>query len=397
VLSWLGLVATILASVWALVSGWLAIGAVVRRRAFDRRQKEFVVPPIGQRVLLIRPCAGDELELERCLASAAAAKHSFPLDVVFGVSTDDDTAVPAIERAIATLEHAGLNAQLAVYPPAGPNRKAATIAGAVEQLKDDYALVINADTNIDLTGYDLDQMVGRLIADEACGAVWSPFAEFNAKPKLGTRCSIAMMGGALTAFSVLAGLSPRSLSGKFWAIKIAAMEASGGFEALTQRLGEDFEMGTRLHGAGFAVIPAPQTARAVSPPLGLIEAVVRVARWMVVVRSQRPILMPAYPLLFASTPLNVALAGLGALWDPRVAFSAMGLAIAARLLVAATAEIYSGRGWGPVRMVVDSILSDWLILTAWPLAWTRRRVVWRGQTLRVDSAGKLHALSEAKN
>lgn len=396
-LTWLGLVATVLGSVWALVAGWLAIGAIVRRRAFDRTQRDFVVPTIRERVLLIRPCAGEEPQLERSLTSIAEARYSFSLTTVFGVSSEDDPAVPTIQAAIAKLATRGIEATMSVFPPLGPNRKASTIAGAVERFRSEHEIVVNADTNIDLTGYDLDQMVGRLVADESRGAVWSPFAEFGNRPRLGSRCSIAMMGGALTAFSILAGLSPRSLSGKFWATKIVAVDDAGGFEVLAHKLGEDFEMETRLHEAGYDVVPTPQTAKAFAPPLDLLDAVDRVARWMVVVRSQRVFLMPAYPLLFASTPLNVGLAAVGVLWNPTIAFSAMGLAIAARLLVATTAEIYSGRGWGPVRMLVDSVLSDWLILTGWAVAWTKRQVVWRGQTLRIDSSGNLHALSSAEN
>lgn len=374
---------------WACVSGWLAIGSVVRRRRHEARGRAFEMPPLDVRVLLIRPCAGVEPDLERCLTSVRDADHAFALDVAFGVSEADDGAVPVIEHAIANLRGAGIDARLFVIPPSGPNRKASTLAGIADEVGSNYDVLVNADSNVDLSGYDLDQLVGRVVADPKAGIVWSPFAEYATGPGLGSRASVAVMGGALTSFTLLSALSPRSLSGKFWGVAVDRLGAAGGLARLVDFLGEDFELEQRFHDAGFHPVAVPAPAHARAPSLSLGEAIERISRWMLVVRAQRARLLAVYPLLFASTPLNVLLALVVLDERPALASAAIALAVAARLLVASAGAIYSGRGWGPSKMVVDAVLADLVILTAWTRALFRRDVVWRGNVLRVGGDGRL--------
>lgn len=374
---------------WACISAWLAIGAVVRRRRVEAAARTFSPPPLDVRVLLIRPCAGEEPGLERCLASLVDAHHAFPLDVAFGVADPADPARPAIDAAIETLTAAGLAARYFVIPPTGPNRKASTLAGIVDDVGADYDVVINADSNVDLGGYDLGQIVARVLADPRAGMVWSPFAEYPTTPDLGSRASAAVMGGALTSFTLLSGLSARSLSGKLWGVAVDRLAAAGGLARLVDFLGEDFELEQRFHDAGYHPVAVPYPARALPPPLTITEAILRISRWMLVVRAQRARLLPVYPLLFASTPLNVLLALTVVDSQTALAVAAISLAVAARLLVASAGAIYSGRGWGPIKTVVDSVLADVVILAAWTRVLFRRDVVWRGNVLRVGSDGRL--------
>jgi ceramide glucosyltransferase len=378
---------------WACVSGWLAIGSVVRRRRHERNGRAFEVPPLRDvRVLLIRPCAGQEADLDHCLSSTRTTKRSFRLDVAFGVSEPDDPAVPVIERAIQTLKKNHIEARLFVIPPAGPNRKASTLAGIASETEGDYDVIINADSNVDLTDYDLDQLVGRIIADPKAGMVWCPFREYADRPSLGSRASIAVMGGALTSFTLLSSLSARSLSGKFWGVSVDRLDAAGGLARLVDFLGEDFELEQRFHDAGFHPVAVPAPARARAPELSLVDAINRISRWMLVVRAQRARLLVVYPSLFAGTPLNVLLALFALDAHPHLAIPAIALAVGARLLVSSAGAIYSGRGWDPVKMVVDAALSDFVILAAWFRTLFRRDVVWRGNVLRVGGDGRLRLI-----
>lgn len=381
--------AAVLALVWACVSAWLAIGTAIRRHQLTRRGRAFSKPDLGPvRGVLVRPCAGAEPSLQACLESVLEAKYSFSLEVVFAVSHADDEAVATIERARKTLGSAGVQSELLVVPPSGPNRKASSIAGVLEGL-DDETVLINADTNVDLSDYDLDELVGRIVADPRCGAAWSPFAERHDRPTLGERASIAYLGGALTAFPVLAGLSPRNLSGKLWALRPSAMREAGGYAVLADYLGEDFEMEQRLHEAGFEVAPTSNSAWAITPPLTTGESIARVGRWMTVVRAQRPLLLLAYPLLFAHLPLVLPLAAFGMVAAPVIAGTAAGLAIAARLLVATTAGLAARRGWGPLQMLGDVMLADGLTLAGMLRALSTREVVWRDNVLRIGQDGRL--------
>ena len=103
---WMG--AAILALVWGDFLLCMGIYAIVRRYLARRRTLggTSVMPP--GRMLLLRPCAGHEPDLERCLVSAAHARTTLAMEVRMGVSTADDTALPAARRAVETLRSRGI-------------------------------------------------------------------------------------------------------------------------------------------------------------------------------------------------------------------------------------------------------------------------------------------------
>ena len=90
------------------------------------------------------------------------AQRSVPLDVIFGVNSEDDGAIPAIRMACARLEEAGLSARLRVAPITGPNRKVTILEGCLAEAGDAYDTILWADSNVDLTGFDLDQLIRQL-------------------------------------------------------------------------------------------------------------------------------------------------------------------------------------------------------------------------------------------
>jgi ceramide glucosyltransferase len=382
--AWLGLA-------WSVVAAWLAIGTVLRRRRLDAAPTP-ALPTSSRRIVLARPCAGAEPELARCLGSAAEARRSLPIEVVFGVSTRDDGATPAIEAAMKYLRARAIPARSIVAPPIGPNHKASTLAAVAATVGEAGAILVNADSNVDLTEVDLDALVAPILVDPETALVWSPFAEHASTPSLGTRMSVAMLGGGPTSFPLLAAISPRSVSGKLWALDLDALGPSGGLAALAEHLGEDFEMERRLRAAGRRIRPTRGVARAIAPALHAGEAVHRVSRWMMVVRAQRPHLLWAYPLLFASTPFILALAAAGSPAAPGVAGAAAALALGARGLVTATARRYAGRGGSPMGAIVDAVLGDATVLLAWIRTLTTREVVWRGRRLEVGRDGALRAI-----
>jgi len=79
---------------------------------------------------------------------------------------------------------------------------------------------------------------------------------------------------------------------------------------------------------------------------------------------------------------------------PAVLYSglAAGLAVCSRLFVAGVAAVVADRGLSPIRMLVDSVLADTLILGACARALMGRQLVWRSNVLRIGKGGKLHLL-----
>ncbi|MBN2362330.1 MAG: glycosyltransferase [Deltaproteobacteria bacterium] len=399
--AWLGLT-------WATAVALLGLLALVRRNLLRRRLRRLARadPDSGRdqqraalsrlRVLLLRPCAGDESTLEQCLVSIRDARRSFSIEVAMAVGADDDDALPAMRRAEEQLGAAGIAAAIEVVPPTGPNRKASSLAGLTATRLGQHDAIVNADSNADLTGYDLDELVAPLVADIGIGAIWAPPAEQPVRDCRGNRASIAVLGGSLHAFGLLSGLDPQGLVGKLFAVRARALEQVGGFAPLVDYLGEDAELSRRLRASGLEVLPAATPVRAMSdrcPPRSVVD---RHARWMAVIRAQRPALLATYPLFFCGTGFMLLLGLLGLWGAPAVAAGAIGIALLGRIAIALGAQFFSARRPGIGAALADSWIADRVLLRALVQAMSTTRVEWRGQWLRITPGGRLVADGETQ-
>lgn len=385
-----------MALAWAAVLAWLATGAALRRaqlQARFRRRPRAAVD--GRRVLLIRPCAGAEPHLLACLTSLALVETEADLTVVMSVDDPDDSALPVIEAALTQLRAAGINARSELHRPTGPNRKASMLAAVLARAGDSYELAVNVDSNVDLAGYPLDELLMPLcdVPDRPSarvGACWGPWSELRTHQGLGPRASEAVLGASLTSFPLLCGIYSYGLVGKIWAARREALDACV-LPELTHFLAEDLEMATRLRALGWGIVAAPILGHARGGDPSFSQVVARFGRWMLAVRAQRPALMSTYPLFFFATPMVLALAGLGLFEQPIAAATAAGLAVFARMVVTIAAQHWSGRGVGIRRAVLEAGLGDLALGLAWVRAMSGREVEWRGHRLRVERSGRLAA------
>jgi ceramide glucosyltransferase len=120
--------------------------------------------------------------------------------------------------------------------------------------------------------------------------------------------------------------------------------------------------------------------------------VARYARWLTVVRLQRPWLLPSYPLLLASLPMVAALAlvALATGAPTRAVALAVASPLVARWALAFALGAKLGRGGSLARRWLEPFLADALLTVAWLRAVTRSDVQWRGRALRAEG-GKLVA------
>lgn len=391
---------------WAQAAAWLPLAwaSVVASVSLEAARRSWVTASRPSerrevdgtlRVLIVRPCAGREPHLERTLGSLREARSAASLRCVFAVESERDGAAPAAGEAAAALSAAGIPARLAITgqsgraPGSAPNRKAAQIAAVMAGERDPFDVVLIADSDVDLAGLDLDAMLSPLRGPGAAAAVWAPPAERAAPRTLGDRASAAILGGSLHSFPLLATLDPGGLVGKLCAIDAEALGCAGGFDALAAHLGEDMELARRLRAQGGSIRVAPVIAPSLASGRAARDVIARYARWITVIRAQRPLLLPSYPGLFCATPLIAALALLAALIAPAPALAALGVALAARLFTAAAAARAAGRSISLAGAALDALLADLLLLVAFARAVTTRRVVWRSAVLTVDRRGLL--------
>lgn len=371
-------------ALWALLRSWRAAAPSALRAPPPRDGGS------RPRVLLLRPCAGLEPELQRTLASAAYAQRSFPMTARFAIESTRDTAAPAIDHAVDALEREGVPAAAVITHARAANRKAAQLARALAFTPREAELVIVADSDVDLEGAPLDALVGALSHDTV-GAAWAAPVEIS-PTTAADRASAGVLDASLHAFPLLSALDPDGMVGKLFVIRADALARVGGFESLTTHLGEDMELARRLREAGFSTAMAPVVARSRAQGRSWIAVIERYARWIRVIRAQRPHLLPTYPLLLCAAPLIVALATLAALvgapgGEARALAAAL-LAIGARVAVGARARALGGRKSGALALLGDVVLADALLLAAFARACFTRRTVWRGVHLLPETGGR---------
>ena len=377
------------AALEVLTLGALVFGVINRARltrSFQRSVKRGIAP---NRALLIRPCAGDEPGLKDRLLSVCEAHCDFPLRIVLAVDNPNDKALPAIHAARDALVALAWDVSIVIAPVIGPNRKASIIAECLRVEKSEFDSVVIADSNIDISGVDLNGLTAGLLGNPAIGAVWAPFRETAARRTCGNVASEAVLHFSWHSFGLLSAVDADGLVGKLFAVRKEALAEVSDFRALTRVLGEDAALSKALRASGYNVHVAPLTAQSPVPPKTWSETLDRHVRWMMVVKSQRPALLAAYPLLFFNT-LFIYLAAL--LIAPVLPIPAMLLAaftFAVRIAVGTVAARMIGLRPRWAQLLSAVFISDALLFLAFFKTLFSRTFTWRGQPLYIDRSGTL--------
>lgn len=348
-------------------------------------------------ILVIRPCAGNESDLRTRLLSSQDLSVGLAGALVlrFAVASRDDPAFDVCVSVANQLRTKGLDAQWVVTGASGPNRKVAQLAAvtAAREKADDVVVVVDSD--VDLTGFDLSAMLAPLARDKKLGAVWAPPVDAGSVQTWGDRCSHAILNGSFHAFPFLCGLDPTGLVGKTFAIRGEALRGIGCFTPLGDYLGEDFELSRRLRLYGYRVEPASTVARSMAQGRTIGSVALRFARWIIVVRAQRKVLLMTYPFFVFPVPLLiVGIATIATLAPDGIAALAVVLAVGvwgSRVRFAAVARRLCGVRTSLIDAWVDALLSDLLLLVAFVLALKSRKFEWRGVSLMIAADGRLQA------
>ncbi len=373
-------------SAWLLV--WVVAAAAVCLRAARRRAPRGASRSAGPtiaRVLLARPCAGDEPWLERALESSARVARP-GVSVRFAVASPEDAAVAVATRVAAGLVARGVDAGVDFTFSGAPNGKAGQLARVVEDEPRPDVVVV-ADSDVELEAASLEGLLAPLRADASVAASWAvPLETEPATPA--DRASAAVLDASLHSFALLSRLDRAGMVGKLFCVRASALEAVGGFASLASFLGEDMELARRLRAHGIGVVAARVSARSLVRGRSWRAVVDRYGRWIRVIRAQRRALLLSYPLLFAMTPL-VVLGGLvAALRGDLLGWLVVALAVLERMAVAVVARRRSGVRFRP-GMLIDALAADVLLSGALARALWGDRFSWRGRRLRHATGGTI--------
>ena len=199
---------------------------------------------------LLKPLHFDEPGLRENLESFLAQDYPAPIQFVFGVQDENDTAIALVEQL--KREHADADISLIVDPrPSSGNRKVANLVNMEPSIKHD--VVVLSDSDICVGPHWLKDIVRRL-ERPGVGAV---SCLYSGAPRGNFWSTLAAMGASYEFLpNVVAALSwqlAEPCLGSTIALKRATLAAIGGFRAFSGYLADDYEMGRAVRGLGLTV------------------------------------------------------------------------------------------------------------------------------------------------
>ena len=324
------------------------------------------------------------------LASHCAQNYSGEFEILFGVSSLDDPAVAEVARLRVDNPH--LDIRLIECPERlGPNGKLSNLTQMLPHARFEHILVNDSDilvspsylthiaaTFATSTGQNKIGLVTAPYIGIASRTLWSRLEALG--------ISTDFIPGALVARALEGGL--RFGLGSTLATTKSALAAIGGFESLTDQLADDYELGVRLHRAGYRVELLHEIVATSLPPYTLRGFCDHQLRWARGTRDSRRAgylgLGITYVLPWAI--LTVIATG-GELWS----LTLFSVALLARVAVALVVGVGLLRDGQVLRDLLLLPLRDLFGLFFWVWSYASDTVVWRGERFRLHR-GRLEKL-----
>jgi ceramide glucosyltransferase len=351
-----------------------------------------------QAVTLLKPLKGVDPRMYACLESHCRQAYAGRFEIVFGVHSLDDPAVPVVRRLQG--EFPAIAMRLVECPRRlGTSGKVSNLVQMLPHAQ--YEHVVINDSDIFVSPHYLSGVM-RFFADgssskQDAGPVGMVTAPYLGRTGVGGRertvwaklealgISTDFIPGVLTARKVESGI--RFGLGSTLAMTRTALTRAGGLDPLVEYLADDYELGKRIAAAGFKVELCGEVVETTVPAYGLKDFWDHQMRWARSTRDSRKLgyvgLGVTYCVPWA---LLTVLASGGALWS----FSLLALALLARVAVALTI------GVGLLRD--DQVLRDlWLLpvrdlfgLLFWFWSFAGDTVVWRGEEFHLHNGRIKH-------
>ena len=361
------------AAIYSLLTAWCG-------RCFFGRPATPATPQPD--VTIIKPVKGmDEGSYEN-FATFCNQRYNGKIQLLFAVADLQDPAIPVIRRLIEDYPHCTI--ELNIDPTIhGPNHKVSNLINAFPKARHD--LLVICDSDIRVPEEFLSSVTSHFAAPEI-GLVSSPYRSrlvhgpVTALEALAFTCE--MTPNVLTALR-LEGLS--FALGAAMTFRRQALDDIGGLAALVNYLADDYQLGNKIHRAGWRLALDRQFVDSMMRPERFSGLLARQIRWARTMRVSRP---GGY---FASGITLPGLACLAAAAIPAGLHSLLAIILlyAIRLGVC---TIYS-RVWVEDRLLPRWAwllpLRDLLAAGTWLLAFLGNRVMWRGQRFRIAANGTM--------
>lgn len=338
--------------------------------------------PLTLPLSILKPVKGmDEGSYEN-FASFCRQSYDAPVQLIFCVADLHDPVIPVIQQVMVDFpeQDIELNIDPAIH---GPNYKVSNLINGFSKARYDLLMICDSDIRVESTF--LQSVTSHFAAPEV-GLVTSPYRS-------------STVHGPVTAFEALAFTSEMvpnvvtalKLEGLSFALGAAmtfrrqALQDIGGLEALVEYLADDYQLGNKIHRAGWTLVLDHQFVESMLKPERLGAILSRQLRWARTMRVSRPggylasgITLPGLAIVAAlfTGPFPTALSAIIFLYLLRISVTS----------------------WFSQRYVGDRLLPRWvwllplrdlLAFVTWLLAFAGNRVNWRGYCFQIQPDGKL--------
>lgn len=360
--------------------------ALFAARSFLRRRR-FPASQFAPSVSILKPVHGLSPGLPDAFASHCQQQYPGEYELLLGVSSLLDPAVPLIRRLQADFPDRPIH--LILCPDVlGPNGKVSNLAQMVPHARHEL-LVIN----------DADIRVGP----HYLAHVVAPFSPADAQPSTGLVTALyrgrahRTLWSKLEALGIATDFTPGVLTARFLerglrfglgstlAVSRSALESIGGLASLADCLADDYQLGARIAAAGFRVELAQDIVETSVSDWSFSGYLHHQLRWARTMRDSRP---AGFAGLVFSLPLAWAILNLIASGFSLVAFAVFSLALLFRVSLA----LGVGVGILEDRQVLRDLwllpLRDLLALVVWAWSYASDTIVWSGERFHLKK-GKL--------
>ena len=364
-----------LAAIGALLSALATLYALAALLCRPRtwRPARGAAAPALLPVSVLKPLCGAEPNLERNLASLCRQTHPC-YQLVFGVHDPGDPAAQVVARL--ALRFPDVDMQLVADPRIhGSNLKVSNLINMRAAARHPWLVLADSDIGVDPDYLERvtaplaepgTGIVTCLYRGVAAGGFWSRLGVLFIDTWFAPSVAVASRGGG-NAFGFGATI----------ALRAETLDRIGGFEALKDRLADDFWLGELTRRQGLATVLSEVVVTTDVTERSLASLWARERRWMQTIRSLNP---PGYAFCFVTFTLPMLALGLWLApmpWNWALALPGLG----ARLLLHWRAE--PGLASLPLAPILAT-LRDCLLLVEWLSAFAGSTTRWRGHRLRVD-------------
>ncbi len=338
-------------------------------------------------VTILKPVKGiDEGSFDN-FASFCCQQYDGPVQILFAVAAEDDPVIPVIRQLQDDFPDRDirLNIDPAIH---GPNLKISNLMNIFPLARYDLLLICDSDIRVEPTFL---ASVTAHFSNPRTGLVTSPYRTCQVH---GTATALEALGfTAEMVPNVVVALQLEGLSfalGAAMTFRRQALEEIGGLGSLVDYLADDYQLGNKIHRAGWELVLDRQFVESMVHAENIRGILSRQLRWARTMRVSRPggylasgVTLPGLAVLIvlAAGPLPWSLAAILLLYVVRSAV----VTLFSRSLL--KDRLLPKWGWLlPLR--------DLLASATWLCAFLGNSVQWRGQRFRVLDNGKLEIIKK---